>query len=921
MKANILKILTLISAAMVFCACPNQISTDLLEQMNDSDGPLVTIVEPVDKSDYSTMVAVSGSVTDGSSDTAFSAENIYSCSYSIEGTTVEGNFDLDDEGNFSFLFATREADGTALIAGPVTLELFAVDWNGNTGSSSIQLLQPDEGDISGFTVTPANKSVTIEWDDVAGAESYDLFRYEYGITIENVTSPYTWSDLDNGVSYSFQLTAHMPDGAGDDALSSITSAMPLSPRTLALRIRETGYGTISLEWQDNPYVDNYILERSLSSDGPWQTYQRTMENCYIDTGLDFDMTYYYRVYNGDCPDIKSQSVGAVPARFANSIESVVATSGEAQNVFVSGGYAYVADGESGLAIIDVSNPAEPGTPVYVDTNGEALNVCISGGYAYVADNDSGLAIIDVSDPAHPGEPVYKDTSGYAQSVAVDGGYAYVADLGSGLAVINVENPASPGALSYVTPGSWTTRDIVVSGDVAYVAGTLGLTSLDISDRAAPAILDSEQTNVDGKTYGVDLAGDYAFIANSGAGITVMNISDPGNLSYITSRDTGFSAVDLTVSGGYVYAANSQAGMAKLNVYDPEFPGAPGYVYTKGNARGIDVDGSYIYAACEEGGLAIINSSHPADSGSVEYDDVAGEARYLSVSGDLACVANTSKELVFLDIGTPASPVKLSSASMGATVLAVHIAGDYAYAALGSEGIAVIDISDPAAPGTPVIVDLENFVDPSIAYDVETSGDYAYVTDAVNGLAIIDISDPGSPGAPDYVPISSNAYGLKIYGNHVYVACNESGLAIIDITDPENPGSPVYRETAGDKAKVVDVAGNYAYVGVYSKGLAIIDISDPDNPGAPVYRTAKVNGENKVNPRGIVVSGGCAYLTDSTNNYLSIIDITDPEEASSDSAVNTSILLTDAFGAVVFGSTVYVGANSGGLAIFDLIEGD
>ena len=40
-------------------------------------------------------------------------------------------------------------------------------------------------------------------------------------------------------------------------------------------------------------------------------------------------------------------------------------------VTVVGNYAYVAVGLSGLAIIDITDPTNPGTPVYMDTTGSA----------------------------------------------------------------------------------------------------------------------------------------------------------------------------------------------------------------------------------------------------------------------------------------------------------------------------------------------------------------------------------------------------------------------------------------------------------------------------------------------------------------------------------------------------------------------
>ena len=111
------------------------------------------------------------------------------------------------------------------------------------------------------------------------------------------------------------------------------------------------------------------------------------------------------------------------------------TTGTAWGVYVSGGYAYVADGDSGLAVINVSDPTNPGTPVYRDTTGDAKGVYVSGDYAYVADKASGLAVIDISDPINLGTPVYEDTNGSAYGVYVSGNYAYVADYTSGLAAL------------------------------------------------------------------------------------------------------------------------------------------------------------------------------------------------------------------------------------------------------------------------------------------------------------------------------------------------------------------------------------------------------------------------------------------------------------------------------------------------------
>ena len=52
-------------------------------------------------------------------------------------------------------------------------------------------------------------------------------------------------------------------------------------------------------------------------------------------------------------------------------------------------------------MIDVSNPANSVRVGGYDTSGFAYGVAVSGNYAYVADADAGLQVIDVSNPANP----------------------------------------------------------------------------------------------------------------------------------------------------------------------------------------------------------------------------------------------------------------------------------------------------------------------------------------------------------------------------------------------------------------------------------------------------------------------------------------------------------------------------------------
>jgi len=278
------------------------------------------------------------------------------------------------------------------------------------------------------------------------------------------------------------------------------------------------------------------------------------------------------------------------------------TNGDARDVYVSGNYAYVADALFGLAVIDISDPANPGTPVYEDTTGYAYGVYVSGDYAYVADYESGLAVIDISDPANPGTPVYEDTFGLANGVYVSGDYAYVADGDSGLVVINISDPTNPGTPIYEdTTGR--ASDVYVSGNYAYVADyTSGLAVIDISNSTNPGTPVYEDTT--GQAYGVYVSGDYAYLADDTSGLAVIDISNSTNPGTPVYEDTTGGSYGVYVSGNYAYLADSYSGLAIIDISDPTNPGTPVYEDTTSQAFGIYVSGNYAYLADSYSGLAI-----------------------------------------------------------------------------------------------------------------------------------------------------------------------------------------------------------------------------------------------------------------------------------------------------------------------------
>ncbi|MGQ9780545.1 MAG: PKD domain-containing protein [Bacillota bacterium] len=110
-----------------------------------------------------------------------------------------------------------------------------------------------------------------------------------------------------------------------------------------------------------------------------------------------------------------------------------------QSVWVEGNYLYATfQGANGsLKIYSISNLPPGMVSEFTLGNWGGLDVIVKNGYAYVADGASGLRVLNVSNPSNPTEVIFFDTTGTAAGVWVDGYYAAVADWDQGLAVFCV----------------------------------------------------------------------------------------------------------------------------------------------------------------------------------------------------------------------------------------------------------------------------------------------------------------------------------------------------------------------------------------------------------------------------------------------------------------------------------------------------
>jgi formylglycine-generating enzyme required for sulfatase activity len=191
------------------------------------------------------------------------------------------------------------------------------------------------------------------------------------------------------------------------------------------------------------------------------------------------------------------------------------TRGYARAVTVNDGYAYVADDEMGVAVVDVRDRVLGAVRVVAscDTHGNARGIDHHDGYLYVADYEHGLVVMrieDEGDPAVPTPHVVGELGipGRCQDVVVRDGVAFVAAQDGGLCAVDVSVPSSPVDLGRIVMSNCIGIALTQEGLVIAVDQEEGLLVLDrgapFADTVAPAeIRDLAASAVNSTTVRLD----------------------------------------------------------------------------------------------------------------------------------------------------------------------------------------------------------------------------------------------------------------------------------------------------------------------------------------------------------------------------------------------------------------------------------
>jgi hypothetical protein len=462
--------------------------------------------------------------------------------------------------------------------------------------------------------------------------------------------------------------------------------------------------------------------------------------------------------------------------------------------------------------------------------------------------------------------------GPTQAVAVHGSYAYVG-VGMRLVVLDVSNPSDLREVGGTPPFPHLVEDIAISGTLAYVAaGGAGLRVVDVSNPALPIEIGAWDSR--GYAQGVAVAGAIAYLADGPYGLRVVDVSKPSQPVEVGSAYPMNYAFDVAVQGHYAYIAGAGAGLLIVDVTDPRHPVEVGSLVTTGYAYGVAVAGSTVYVADGWDGVKVVNAADPAHPTQVSAFKTPGWAFGVTVLGTTAYVADAFGGLRVLNVADATHPVEVASSKMqGGHAGSVAVAGNTAYVADRNWGVRAVNLS--AGPG---LSQVGAYWPIPYAQAVAVSGHYAYVAAAGAGLRIVDIADPARPREVAGVDVAGDtkcvvARGSLIYLGSVTPDYGGGMLRIVDVADPARPvvtGSAELMQSTD-----LDVAGAVAY-STTEWGLDLTSVADLAHPFRLTHLLMRPSITGAGTTVGVAVDGAVAYVASSWAG-LKTVDVSNPRE--------------------------------------------
>ncbi|MDB6039184.1 MAG: hypothetical protein JWM99_3025, partial [Verrucomicrobiales bacterium] len=394
----------------------------------------------------------------------------------------------------------------------------------------------------------------------------------------------------------------------------------------------------------------------------------------------------------------------------------------------------------------------------------------------------------------------------------------LAASGSGFVLLDIADRLNPGiAGAYHSVGGWFLGTI---GSIVYFNNVSAhvIDVVDCSVPVAPVSIGTIPGNLTGAiretmAYGTTDAGEFQ----------IWNIIDQTNRMVLGALNGQFSARRAYLSGSsaYLLPTSLGAGIDVIDISQPAGPKAAGRIVTGGDVYDMAIDGDTGWITDGKRGLVKANlrdlasqtetiaplallpesmklfqrSLHIVDetdwalqifsitNGTARTQErvpLSQPTESISLSGQIA-VASGGASLALVDVSVPKRLRELSRIDLGTHVGPHARNGDFVFVNAGP-GLGVIDVSDSLHPR---LISQNAPTETAIFWNTVITGENTLYVGTFEGLVVIDVSNPEKP-----LTIATNQIGpvisLHRNGNYLYASALNREPAVFDITDRLHP---------------------------------------------------------------------------------------------------------------------------------------
>lgn len=497
-------------------------------------------------------------------------------------------------------------------------------------------------------------------------------------------------------------------------------------------------------------------------------------------------------------------------------------------------------GNDGVYLYDIQNVASPVFLASMWVGAEFVSVTVDQGFALVQDNFEVAAVLDITVPSTPQHTaaVYGTYDTIEMTSTLQGSTVFVASTGYnsvGAVLCAYELDASGNTTLLSETQIPELRFVGSVRGVSVQDGVLALTghddfdtpcptllTFDISDPAAPVATAVVPIQGDGGLTRIDSGSVY--IAAREGGVQVFDLSNP-QLPVRVVHVGGYPGIanDVTIADGKAYVADSLAGLKIIDVSDPTSLAPLGSADTPSEARSVAVSDGLACVASYREPMQIFDVTNPLAPVLVSEFTLQGTSvmDVALVAGRVFAVSS-GFTLVMLDLTDPESPLILSTTpnagGSGSTYGRIAIDGDLVFVT-GHTFTGVFDVSNLLSPMLAGTV-LAGVTGQPYYADIEAADGMAYITGGQDGFYIVDATNPQSPQVVSHIDIGY-AYSVALSGNTAVVNWFGSGLVVYDVSDPANPvsiGANTDALTAFYAESGMEFDGDRLFAALHHEGL-------------------------------------------------------------------------------------------------------